>query len=152
MRIVLLLPLAAACVTLSHGTGETGAASPHAAIEQFLAAARRHDLPAVSAVWGTPKGPASRTMRPRDLERRVLIMIQCLAHEQATLGDGAPIEGGRLRVAVALTAHHATAQPLFTVVPGPADRWYVENVDLDHLRDRGFCAGLAAPISIRTVR
>src|SRR5512133_2692325 len=78
---LLLLPFAAACASLPGGGSGTGAESPSAAIQQFLAATRSKDLTAMAKVWGTEKGPASQTMSQRELERRELIMIQCLPHE-----------------------------------------------------------------------
>lgn len=141
---LLLLPFAAACSSLPGGGAGTGAESPSAAIQQFLAAARRKDLTAMATVWGTEKGPASQNMSQRELERRELIMIQCLPHEQATLGTPAPSEAGRLRIPVELTLLALKAKPTFTVVRGPKDRWYVENLELDQLRDQGFCGASAA--------
>ena len=137
--VLLLLPVLAACHSLSRGGSGTGAASPDAAIQQFLTAAKNKDLRSMTAVWGTEKGPASSTMSQKELDRRELIMIQCLGHQQATLGASTPGEGGRLRIPVALTMQNLKASPLFTVVRGPNERWYVENLDIDQLRDRGFC-------------
>ncbi len=141
----LLLSFAVACSSLPGGGSGTGAASPSAAIQQFLSAAQRKDLTAMASVWGTEKGPASQTMNQRELERRELIMIQCLPHEQATLGTPAPSEAGRLRIPVELTLLTRKAKPIFTVVRGPKDRWYVENLEIDQLRDQGFCGAASAP-------
>ncbi|MHB8840051.1 MAG: hypothetical protein ACYC7F_14000 [Gemmatimonadaceae bacterium] len=143
--LLLLLPVLAACHTLPGGGAGTGAASPNAAIQQFLAAARSKDLKAMASVWGTEKGPASRTMDQRELERRELIMIQCLSHEQATLGAPTPGEAGRLRIPVTLTLLTLKATPAFTVVRGPADRWYVWDLEIDQLRDGGFCGASTTP-------
>ncbi len=141
---LLLLPIVAACSSLPGGGAGTGAESPSAAIQQFLAAARRKDLPGMATVWGTEKGPASQNMSQRELERRELIMIQCLPHEQATLGTPAPSEAGRLRIPVELTLLTRKANPTFTVVRGPKNRWYVENLEIDQLRDQGFCGSATA--------
>lgn len=141
---LLLLPFAAACASLPGGGAGTGAESPSAAIQQFLEASRRKDLTAMANVWGTEKGPASQNMSQRELERRELIMIQCLPHEQATLGTPAPSEAGRLRIPVELTLLTRKATPVFTVVRGPKDRWYVENLEIDQLRDQGFCGAATA--------
>lgn len=142
---VLLLPFAAACASLSGGGSGTGADSPSAAIQQFLAAAKRKDLPAMANVWGTERGPASKNMDKKELERRELIMMQCLSHEKATLGASAQSEGGRLRIPVELTNVTLKAKPAFTVVRGPSNRWYVENLEIDHLRDQGFCGSSQTP-------
>ena len=56
-----------------------------------------------------------------------------------------PSEAGRLRIPVELTLLKLKATPIFTVVRGPKNRWYVENLEIDTLRDQGFCG--AAPAS-----
>ncbi len=144
-RVALLLPFAVACSSLPGGGSGTGAESPSAAIQQFLSASQRKDLTAMANVWGTEKGPASQNMNQRELERRELIMIQCLPHEQATLGTPAPSEAGRLRIPVELTLVTRKAKPIFTVVRGPKNRWYVENLEIDQLRDQGFCGAASTP-------
>jgi len=138
VAVLLLLPLAVACASL-HGGADAGAASPTAAIQRFLDSAKRRDLVAMEQVWGTDKGVASATMTRKELERRELIMIQCLRHEKATIGAPGPSEGGRLRIPVDLAMNAKRASPIFTVVRGPASHWYVENFELDQLRDQGFC-------------
>jgi len=142
---LLLLPFAAACASLSGAGSGTGAPSPNAAIQQFLSAARQKDLTAMAAVWGTVKGPASKSMPTKELERRELIMIQCLSHEKATIGASTPGEAGRLRIPVELVLLTQKATPAFTVVRGPSNRWYVENFEIDQMRDHGFCGATTAP-------
>ena len=142
---LLLLPYVAACASLSGGGDGAGAESPSAAIQQFLAAARRKDLSAMANVWGTEKGPASKSLARQELERRELIMIQCLAHEQATLGASTPGEAGRLRIPVELTLVTLKARPAFKVVKGPGGRWFVEDLEISVLRDGGFCGASTAP-------
>lgn len=142
---LLLLPIAAACASLSGGGLDVGASSPATAIQQFLGAAKRQDLTAMSNVWGTASGPARKSIPQKELERREFIMMKCLAHEKASLGTASPGEGGRLRVPVELTMVTKTAKPVFTVVRGPHDRWFVENLELDQLRDQGFCSSSTAP-------
>lgn len=140
---LLLLPLIAACASLPGAGSDSGAESPTAAIRQFLDGAKRRDLPAMAAVWGTEKGPAGNSMNKKELERREFIMMQCLAHEKSTIGTSGPGEGGRLKLPVQLTAGARSASPTFTVVMGPSKRWYVENFDIDQLRNNGFCSTTA---------
>lgn len=97
----------------------------------------------MAAAWGTENGPASKSMGRQELERRELIMMQCLAHEKYTVGPSGPGEGGRLKIPVTLTAGTRAASPLFTVVRGPKQRWYVEDFEIDKMRDQGFCSGTA---------
>lgn len=140
---LLLLPLTVACASLPGVGAGSGAETPAAAIRQFLDGATRRDLTAMAAVWGTERGPASKSMGRKELERRELIMMQCLAHEKAIVGASGPGEGGRLKIPVELTAGTRSAAPLFTVVQGPRTRWYVETFEIDKMRDQGFCSGLA---------
>ena len=139
VAVLLLLPLAAACATLRGGS-TAGADSPTTAIQRFLDSAKRRDLAAMEQVWGTDKGVASATMSRKELERRELIMMQCLHHEKATLGASGPSEGGRLKLPVEMTVGTKRATPAFTVVRDSGNRWFVENFDIDQLRDQGFCA------------
>jgi hypothetical protein len=142
---LLLLPIAAACASLAGGGSDSGASSPSAAIQQFLAAAKRQDLAAMALVWGTADGPAKKSMNQKELERREMIMMRCLPHEKASLGATAPGEAGRLRIPVELTLLTKSAKPVFTVVKGPHGRYFVENLELDQLRDKGFCGASTAP-------
>jgi hypothetical protein len=145
-RVALLLLLSSLVAGASRSARgqESGAPSPNAAIEQFLAAAKSKDLAAMAAVWGTAKGPASKSMNKKELERREFIMIECLPHEKATLGPSGPGEGGRLRIPVELVLLNHRATPAFTVVLGPKKRWYVENLEIDQLRDQGFCGAASS--------
>ncbi|MCX5761268.1 MAG: hypothetical protein NTW72_07160 [Gemmatimonadetes bacterium] len=140
---LLLLPLTVACASLSRAGSGGGAENPTSAIQQFLDGAKRKDLSAMAAVWGTERGLASQTMGTKELERRELIMIQCLGHEKAVLGTPAQSVGGRLRIPVQVVASDRKATPMFTVVRGPKDRWFVENFEIDQLRDQGFCSAPA---------
>ncbi len=99
----------------------------------------------MAAVWGTARGPASKSMGRQELERRELIMMQCLAHEKSSLGASSPGEGGRIKIPVTLTAASRSASPVFTTVQGPHSRWYVENFDIDELRNQGFCGATPTP-------
>lgn len=137
---LLLLPLTAACASLPGAASTSGADSPRAAITQFLDGAKRKDLTTMAAVWGTERGPASKTMDRKELERRELIMMQCLGHEKSSIGASGPGEGGRLKVPVQVTSGTLAASPTFTVVEGPSKRWYVENFEIDQLRNAGFCS------------
>ena len=139
-RIALLFLLLAVAPRLQ----AQGADSPNAAIQEFLTAAQKKDLAAMAAVWGTDKGPSSKAMSQKELERREFIMITCLAHEKATIGQSSPGEAGRLRIPVELRMLTLSASPTFTVVRGPKKRWFVENLDMEHLRDKGFCGATSA--------
>ena len=64
--------------------GAPGAATPAAAVDAFLAAAKAEDLQAMSAVWGTPTGSV-RDQIPRDeLDKREIYIIRCSATTDTT--------------------------------------------------------------------
>jgi hypothetical protein len=121
----------------------TGAPSARLAVEQFLASVRAQDIQAMSVVWGTSRGPTRDTMDRNELERRAIILQCFLAHDQFRIVNEIPGEGARRIIAVAITRGDQIRQPSFHVVPGPSQRWYVENIDLASVRD--FCGGVTNP-------
>jgi hypothetical protein len=125
----------AACGGARSGGGMTGAASPRLAVEQFLAAARAQDLQAFSAIWGSEKG-SSRDVVPRDqLEKRELIYMCYLSHEKFDVTNDATVKPTQHDVQVMLTRGPISRETKMTVVQGPSDRWYVQNVELQPLQD-----------------
>jgi hypothetical protein len=143
-RAALLLIVAAACHSNppSAGTSRagalTGADNPRAAVERFLAAARAQDMQAMSVVWGNDKGSQRDQVDRQELEKREVIMIALLRHDQSDIGTPQTAPGGRLRVTVDLKQGSLTASPVFTVVRGPSSRWYVEDFDAQLLQNKGF--------------
>ena len=138
-RLSVLLVLVAACRAAPMGSALTGAESPRAAVERFLAAARAQDLQALGAVWGDEKG-ATRERIPRpQLEELQIIQLCLLKHEQSHIADPAVALGGRLTMQVDLTQGSLTANVKFTVAKGPSNRWYVADFDAVALQNKGFC-------------
>lgn len=97
----------------------------------------------MSVVWGTSRGPTRDTMDRNELERRAIILQCFLAHDQFRIVSEVPGDGARRIMAVAITRGDQTRQPSFHAVPGPGQRWYVENIDLASVRD--FCGGVTNP-------
>lgn len=118
-------------------SGMPGAVSPRLAVEQFLNAAHAGDLQAMSAVFGTSKGPARETMSVNDLEKREVI-LQCFfdSDTHRIVGEAAGADGHRI-VKAELTKGKVSRQPNFFVVEGPGQRWYVDNMEIAVVRD--FC-------------
>jgi hypothetical protein len=138
-RLALLLILLAACRPAPAGSALTGADSPRSAVEQFLAAAQAGDIQALTAVWGDEQGLA-RDREPREvIDQRAMIMICILRHDTQRIGAPQPAAGGRMTVPVDLTQGSNSASPPFTVAKGQSNRWYVTNLDLQLLQNRGFC-------------
>jgi hypothetical protein len=116
----------------------TGAETPHAAVERFLEAARAQDLQAMSVVWGNVKGSQRDQLDRQDLEKREMIMVALLRHDQSNISAPQGALGGRVKFTVDLKQGPLAASPIFTAVRGPSNRWYVEDFDLTMLQNRGF--------------
>jgi hypothetical protein len=139
-RIALLLVLASACKTVPvQDNSMTGGATPRAAVDRFLAGARLQDIQAVGAIFGNDKGPLRNQADRATVERQLLIQLQCLRHDKATVSDPSRGEGGRSVFTVDFTQGTNTASVPFTVVKGPSDRYYVEQFKIVELQNKGFC-------------
>ncbi len=140
-KIALLLVLVAACKTVVvPDTTLSGAATPRAAVERFLAAAKAQDMQALGADFGDDKG-ALRDHQDRAItERRLIIMLQCLRHDSAVISEPKRGEGGRQLFSVDFTQGQQKATVAFTTVKGPSDRWYVEVFEIVVLQNKGFCS------------
>ncbi len=138
--LALALVALAACApraTTARGGGEVGAVAPRVAVDRFMAAARQQDLQGMTELWGTRKGPAREQMSRNEVEKRVVVMQICLAHDQIRVGnESRPAEDARVyRVELARGAHRRETN-VFTV-QGPGGRWFVENIELELVKD--FC-------------
>ena len=138
-RLTLFLVLTAACRSAPVGSGPAGAESQLAAVERFLAAARAKDIKAMSDVWGDEAGPTRDKFATRELERRELIMVCLLQHDQSRISPPSRTEGGRFALMVDLTQGNVKATSKFTVAKGPSDRWYVQDFETVPLQSKGFC-------------
>ncbi|MGH7718633.1 MAG: hypothetical protein ACREON_07305 [Gemmatimonadaceae bacterium] len=139
-RTALILLAVLACRTTPAGSGGsnqmTGAASPRAAVEAFLASVRAEDLQAMSVIWGTSRGPARDVLPDRgQLEQRELIMQCYLSHDQFRILNDTRTDATSHTLVVALTKGDLTRQTSFVAVMGPSERWYVERADLDPVKD-----------------
>lgn len=114
-----------------------GAPTSNAAVQEYMRAVEKQDLQAMSAIWGTTDGSVLETKSiPRDeMERRELIILCYLKHDRFRILGDAPAPHGKRVVATELTRGGLTRSTNFYVVQGPSRRWYVENVDLEPLRD-----------------
>lgn len=92
----------------------------------------------MGAIWGTPKGPARDQMDRQYLEKTELIMMCYLKHDRYEVAGDAPNPGGTRAAVVNLTLGDLTRSTTFDLVQGPANRWYVQNVDIQKLQE--FCA------------
>lgn len=116
-----------------------GAASGKAAVEAFLKAAKAQDLQAMSAIWGTAKGPARDQMKRDDLEKRLIIMQCTLTHDKWVYLEDRPRlqTGGRQEFQVELSQGQRAAKTSVITVTGPGGRWFLEDINLLPLKE--FC-------------
>jgi len=146
-RKVAVLVFVTACATASQtmpNNGQlTGGATPQLAVDQFLVAVRNRDLQAMSAVFGTNRGPARETMDRTELEKREIILA-CYFNNDSyrTLGEQSG-QAGHREVQVELKRGAQTRQSTFYTIKGPGDRWYVDNMDIASVRD--FCGNPGTP-------
>lgn len=143
-RFALFICLLAACRTVPVGMSTSGsgvgAASPQAAVEQMLAAARAQDLQAITAVWGDEQG-LMRDRTPRDeLESRAFIIACVLKNDTEKVGEAAPAGNGHMFVTADLTQGKNAGSIRFELAPTRARRWLVTNFDVSVLQNRGFCS------------
>lgn len=117
----------------------TGAPDAESAVRAFLAAAKAQDLQAFGSVWGTDQGPARESMDRDELEKREIYLLKCLAHDSYRILSSQPGTDARRIFSVELRRQALTRTANFYSVPGPSNRWYVENFDIVELQD--FCVG-----------
>jgi len=141
-RIALLLLVAVACRSAPTHTNPTtgavqltGASSPREAVQSFLGAVKSQDLQAMSVIWGTSKGPARDQMERAQLERRELIMQCYLTHDKFDIQSDTRTGEGLHKLGVSLTKGNITRETNFITVQGPSQRWYVQDVPLEPVRD-----------------
>ncbi|HUX33775.1 MAG TPA: hypothetical protein VMV51_07860 [Gemmatimonadaceae bacterium] len=133
-KLIIGLALAAGCRSggavagspgSSGGSNMTGAASPQAAIEQFMGAVKAQDLQALGAIWGTKNGPARDQMANDQLQERELIMLCYLKHDSFTVLGDAPTTDGNRTFAVEVKSGTITHTGQFAVTRAGTGRYYV---------------------------
>ena len=136
--ITMLFVLVAACHRGTGPTGSsTGASTPEAAVNAFIAAAKAQDIQAMSAVWGSERGSVRTTMGRDELDRRAIIIVRLLCQDAARVLDKSPAPEGRQMVRVELKKGDATLPVNFIAAQGPSSRWYM--YDFDNSRLQAFC-------------
>lgn len=137
LTFVLMLVLLAGC-RRAVGGPEPGAAASQMAVQQFLNASKAGDLQAMSAVFGNDVSPLRERAGRDEVEKRMMIMVCHLKHDEARIGPPQAGQNGRTQHRVELTQGSKSASPLFTTVRNAkTGRWFVEEFDLAAVRD--FC-------------
>ena len=142
--IVALLLVLGACKSGGSRTpaGQVGADGPRQAAAQFMSSIKSEDIQATSIIWGSAKGPARELITNRgDLEKRILVMQCNLNHDTYRILSELPGEGNKRVMRLEIRKGQITAQTTMTATPGPNQRWFIENTDLQAMR--GFCSNQA---------
>jgi hypothetical protein len=128
---------AAAALLLAACGGGSGAEAVHpantasAAVQNFMKAVADSNLAAMAGLWGTSKGPASRTRQPSDYERRIVVMQSYLSHDDfRILGDAPEGTTARHTVQVQIRRGACTWSIPFVVIPLADGGWIVNQMDL----------------------
>lgn len=112
---------------------QTGALDGESAIRGFMDAVKQQDLQALGAFWGDAGGPARDAMGRTELEQREFVLLCYLKHDSFRILGDAPNPGGTRAFAVSLTKGPITRSTTVQVIRGPANRWYVKDVDVAKL-------------------
>ena len=140
-----LLALALACRPQQPSGPRTGASSARAAVDGILGALRAGDIQAVSTLWGTRRGPVRDDDRFKrsELEQRIVLMTRCFNHDSYQVAGQVAGENGGQGFEVDLRRGAATRRTRINAVKAEGDRWYVDNLDVDSVKD--FCRQQRGP-------
>ena len=118
---------------------QTGASSARAAVDGILGALRAGDLQAVSTLWGTARGPVRDDDRfnRTELEQRIVLMTRCFNHDAYAVTGQLAGENGGQSYQVELRRGRQMRRTRINAVQAKSQRWYVDNLDVDAVRD--FC-------------
>ncbi len=91
----------------------------------------------MAVIFGTNRGPARDNMNREELVKR-LIILQCyFSHDKFRILGEMPGEGGHRIVTAELTRGSVMRSPKFYLIPGPGNRYYLDNMEIAAVRD--FC-------------
>jgi hypothetical protein len=98
---------------------------------------KAQDIQAMSVLFGTSNGPSRDNMNRDELEKR-LVILQCyFNHDKFRILSESPGESGHRVLEVELSRDGNLRTPNFYAVPGPSNRWYIDNMEIAAVRD--FC-------------
>jgi hypothetical protein len=113
-----------------------GASAPAAAVERFLRLVAAKQYLEMGQVFGTKDGPIAGRDPASEVERRMYAVASILEHQRFSIRDEGPIPGRTgeaYRFTAELENRGRTSQVPFTVVRGPGNLWFVEQVDLERV-------------------
>jgi hypothetical protein len=127
-----LLVTAAAC----GGSSASGPAptSPEATVRSFMQAVRANSLVAMGDLWGSNRGPARSYMDRGELEKRLTVIREYLAHDSFTLleDNEAVLRAGPGERILSVRVARNNCRPVvpFTLVQYRGG-WLVKSIDLE---------------------
>ena len=84
----------------------------------------------MSVLFGTSNGPSRDNMNRDELEKR-LVILQCyFNHDKFRILSESPGESGHRVLEVELSRDGNLRTPNFYAVPGPSNRWYIDNMEI----------------------
>jgi len=127
---------AALCLAACSSGGSTAnqvrpARTADATVQNFMKAVADSNLTTMADLWGTARGPASKTRQPPDYERRVAVMRAYLNHDDfRILSDNADGSDTRRAMQVQIRRQACTWDIPFTVIQMADGTWIINQVDL----------------------
>lgn len=100
------------------------------AVKSFMQAVADSNVTKIASLWGTSKGPASKTGQPPDYERRVAIMQAYLRNDSYRLISDVPESNSRRALQVEIKRQTCTWNVPFVAVKTGDGSWVVTQVDL----------------------
>jgi hypothetical protein len=131
----ILLPiglLLGACGGGSTTPAATPLSSPTQAVAAFMRAAADSNISRMAELWGTSRGPASRT-HPPEFEKRLMVMQAWLRGDSTRIISDTAVPGddSRRRIGMALYRGTCVKQIPVTTVRIRDGGWIVQSVDLN---------------------
>lgn len=126
---------ALALAACSSGGGAASEVHPartaDATVQSFMKAVADSNLATMAELWGTARGPASKTRQPPDYERRIAVMRAYLNHDDfRILSNNADGVDTRRAMQVQIRRQACTWDIPFTVIQLADGTWIINQVDL----------------------
>ena len=132
--LVLVLAACGGRGTTAGPSAGPGASAPAAAVERFLRLVQAKQYLEMGQVFGNREGPIAARDPAGDVERRMYAIAEILKHDRFSIRDEGPIPGSTgaaYRFSVEIVRGGERRPVPFTVVRGPDNLWFVEQIDLE---------------------
>jgi hypothetical protein len=100
------------------------------AVQGFMQAVADSNLAKMADLWGTARGPASKTRHPPDYERRVAVMQAYLRNDSFRLASDVAEAANRRAIQVVIRRQTCTWAIPFIVIRASDGSWLVNQVDI----------------------